>query len=288
MNLIQELFISTIDILKPIVTYFYPLQKTSKHQKQAKNVPNVLCTPSAFLDKSYQEQVQILTIDAIILLVNIGFIGFMSILAIHKNLSHISWTDALIDFCLGHLGADLTSSIVHLMLDNPTTLLHPNEIIKNCAIQFQDHHDKPYDNTLPPLFHILFGKSIAHNSVLFNYFLWQTISGVNYSFFGASMLFWGLYGELAHRMCHSLESQRYEFVKWLMKHKLMIGPEFHNQHHKTYDKNFATVSGVTEPLVWFLTRFETFKFNNPNWVNYVLINNYLIIPSLFLIIKSIF
>ena len=288
MHFLNHLFLSTIDFLKPIVTYFYPAQKISKHEKQAKNVPNFLCTPSAFLDKTYSEQVRILTIDAIIFLVNVGFLGFMSTLAVHKSLSHISWTDVVVDFCLGHLAADFSSSIVHLMLDNPTTLLHHNEIIKNCAIQFQDHHDKPYDNTLPPLFHILFGKSIAHNSVLFTYFIWQTISGVNFGFFGMSFYFWCVYGELAHRMCHSLESQRFEFVKWLMKHKLMISPEFHNKHHKTYDRNFAVVSGVTEPLVWFLTRFKAFAYDNPNWVNYVFINNYFIAPCLFLLVKSFF
>jgi hypothetical protein len=287
MNFINHLFIQTIDIFRPIVTYFYPSQIATKHEKQAKNVPNFLSTPSDFLVKTYTEQVQILTIDAILAFVNLGFIGFMTALAFNKNLENLSWTSAIVDFALAHFAMDFASSIVHLMLDNPTTKLHHNEIIKNCAIQFQDHHDKPYDNTLPPLFHILFNKSIAHNSVIFAHFIWQTTTGINYSYFSLFSFFWAVYSELGHRMCHSLESQRYSFVKWLMKHKLMITPEFHYGHHKTYDRNFATVSGVTEPFVWFISRFENFRTDNPNWVNYVFINNYIVTPCIFFMIKSI-
>lgn len=237
-------------LFKPIVyavDYFYEKEVHSKHEKIAKDVNILTCTPSAFLDKSRKEQVEVLAVDVMLLITNFSLIRGLI-------LTDFPIKNVLFTLFYTYIATDLSSGLLHFTLDNPTTKNHPLPTVRSLAWQFQDHHDKPYDNTLPPLLHTLTNFSFTFvGPLIFNY-IYSYIFNINMGLYSLFIYLFILSSQYVHRSIHYRDDQRSNIIKYLMRLKLVQNVENHHKHHKTFDCYYTTLSGWTDPVIHTLSR----------------------------------
>ena len=176
--------------------------------------------------------------------------------------------------------ADVFSAIVHIVLDNgncgaltpflndksieevsfvrerfPLIYKQSNGFQRTC-FEFQKHHQYP-----SVILHKTFSEvsiSIASITwVLHALLLLCYMTGVMNSslfFFGTLTTCIGTLSQLAHQCAHANES--HVIIQWCQKWGLLISPESHRTHHRTYNRNFAIVNGWSHSLVnWIIQPF---------------------------------
>ncbi len=271
-----------------IVDKLYTNDIHSKHEKQAKDVNNLTCTPSAFLDKTRPEQVKILASDILLLLSNLSLIGGLYYFTYNTlQIPRLNLYDEIVTLIYTYFAIDLTTGLFHFTLDNPATKNHPLITVKNLAWQFQDHHDKPYDNTLPPLLHTLCNFSFATVFPLSLNFLYTYLFHVNmvtYALYSYSL---ALFSQYVHRSIHYREDQRAKYIIFLMKLKLIQSVENHHKHHKTYDCYYTTLNGWTDPVIhFFKKRISKKVYEETDWFAFTMKWFLFGMPVLYIIIRS--
>jgi hypothetical protein len=249
-------------ILQPvdyIMEKFYNVEVHSRHQKLAADANYVSCTPSAFLNKPRERQIRTLSIDLLIHVVNLSIIA-TSVVGANFDLFTV---------CYAYFGIDFMTGIFHLMLDNPVTKVHPISIVQNLAWQFQDHHDKPYDTTLPPLFHTLSNLNALLTIPLLCCKIYGSYFSINMFSLSLSTYLFATMSQWVHRNIHYVASQRTTLFNLLQCFQLVQNTEAHHKHHKTYDCHYATLSGWTDSVLHFLMKnVSAFRYNNPYWFSY--------------------
>lgn len=249
-------------LFKPIVYVvdkFYDNEVHSKHEKITKDVNSLTCTPSAFLDKTRKEQVDILAVDIMLLVTNFSLVSGLIMLDFPmKNI--------LFTIFYTYISTDFATGLFHFTLDNPSMKNHYLPTVKSLAWQFQDHHDKPYDNTLPPLLHTISNFSFAFVGPLICNYLYSYIFNINMGSYSLFIYLFGLLSQYVHRSIHYRDDQRSNFIKYLMRLKLLQNVENHHKHHKTYDCYYSTLSGWTDPFIHILQRVISKEiYQNTDW-----------------------
>lgn len=236
-----------------IVDKYYKVEVHSKHEKLAKDVSSLVCTPSGFLDKTRKEQVEILAVDLMLIISNLSLILGLNVFT--KYILHIpglNWNEFLYTSLFLYFGVDFTSGLIHFTLDNPATKKHPLITVSNLAWQFQDHHDKPYDNTLPPLLHTLCNFSFAIFPPICCNFLYTYFFKVNMVSYSLLSYLLVTFSQYIHRSIHYRDDQRAPYIKMLMYLNIVQNVENHHKHHKTFDCYYCTLSGWSDPLIHYL------------------------------------
>ena len=252
-----QFVMSSID---KVVKLFYHCEVHSKHEKIAKNTSLYCSTSSGFLQKPYPDQVRILTVDTLLVLIN-----FALLLGIKfSELSNMN-SQIVLDLFLSFVLVDLSSGLIHLFLDQPSTKNHRFSIVRQLALQFQDHHDKPYDNTLPPAYHIVFNFTVATIPLIMIFWLTQVVTKVNFYYYSIFTFLFMCIGQYSHRNCHLTDSERMWVCNTLVKANILMNPKNHHKHHKTFDCEYAILSGWTNPLIHALTKCPGFGVDNPRW-----------------------
>lgn len=67
-------------------------------------------------------------------------------------------------------------------------------------------------------------------------------------------------GQWAHRMAHTAESKRPQWVRSAQSCGLLVSPDLHKEHHTTYNDGFPILSGVTAPLIGLLNAWIPNKY----------------------------
>ena len=267
----------------------YTTEVHSKHEKIATSVNSLTCTPSSFLDKPRKEQLEVLAVDVIIFTTNMSLVAGLFWINSWIGISPMSWTNIGWTWLYMYLTMDLATASIHFMLDDPMTKNHPLKTIQNLAWQFQDHHDKPYDNTLPPLFHVLCNFSFALFLPLVFCYIYTLAFKVNYCAYGVAMVSFALLSQYVHRSIHYVDDQRSWWIKQLMRVGLVQSVENHHKHHKTYDCYYATLSGWTDPVMHFMTKYiPRYKHNNPDLFDITMRYMFLVMPIGYAILSKVF
>ena len=89
---------------------------------------------------------------------------------------------------------------------------------------------------------------------IWNAFLFGGISNTSANVMVGSKLAVAYLGQWAHRMAHTCEAKRPQWVKFAQNAGLLVSPALHKEHHTTYDDGFPILSGVTAPLISFLNK----------------------------------
>ena len=97
------------------------------------------------------------------------------------------------------------------------------------------------------------------NLVVLLHFVWNAVifGGISNSSANAmlgSKLAIAYLGQWAHRMAHTSEAKRPQWVKFAQNNGLLVSPALHKEHHTTYEDGFPILSGVTAPLIGFLNK----------------------------------
>lgn len=245
-----------------VIDKIYVNEVHSKHEKIAKDVNSLSCTPSAFLDKPRQAQLEILAVDTLILLANMSLIVAFAGMSKYLHMDSTNWIFSLI---YTFFAFDLGTGLIHFCLDDPFTKQHPIPTVKSLAWQFQDHHDKPYDNTLPPLFHTLFNLNFIIFPAIICNGVFSLVFNVNMTAYNVFCFGFAIFSQYVHRSIHYLENQRAGWMMLLMELGVVQSITNHHKHHKTFDCHYATLNGWSDSLLHFLIHnFKIFKHNNPN------------------------
>ncbi len=274
-------------LFKPIITIvdkFYQREVHSKHEKIAKNVDNMVCTPSAFLDKPRKEQVEVLATDIMLVFTNISLIYSLHYVTTNFwSIPSLTISEILFTFFYTYIATDFTSGIIHFTLDNPATKNHPLYTVRNLAYQFQDHHDKPYDNTLPPLLHVLCNFSFAIIPPLFCNFIYSYLFGINMVLYSVLIYIFVIFGQYVHRSIHYTHSERSKWIIFLMDIKCIQRIENHHLHHKTFDCYYTTLAGWCDPLIHYLkSKLSTAMVEKTDWFAVTMYWSFLIMPSIYI------
>ena len=169
--------------------------------------------------------------------------------------------------------ADVFSAIVHIVLDNGdcgvlTPFLEDKSIeevsfvrerfpliynqstgFQKTCFEFQKHHQYPS---------VILNKTFSEVSISIASITWSLhallllfyMKGIMNSslfFFGTLTTCIGTLCQIAHQWAHTTES--HGIIKWFQTHGILISPESHRVHHRSYDRNFAIVNGWSHSLV---------------------------------------
>ena len=186
------------------------------------------------------------------------------------------------DLCLIPLAlyiADVISGIVHIVLDNGdcgvlTSFLEDKSVeelsivrerfpliynqstrFQKTCFEFQKHHQYPS---------IIVNKTFSEVSISIASITWvlhallllfymTRIMNSSFFFFGTLTTCIGTFSQLVHQYAHATES--HVIIKWFQTWGLLLSPESHRIHHRTYNQNFAIVNGWSNSLLnWFYER----------------------------------
>jgi len=155
---------------------------------------------------------------------------------------------------------DFNSGIVHIVLDNPSTLKWP--AFHGCALGFQNHHDYPTDSLDFP-----YNEAWAC--------LWLSLH--SFAFLSASLLAY-LFNKDDRRSLHwacIIVAVRIEttprsmdfhgwahkdlkelpvLVQWAIRWNLALSETNHLGHHPSYKQDFAVINGWSHPALNYLLR----------------------------------
>lgn len=146
---------------------------------------------------------------------------------------------------------DFYSGLLHIVLDNPEFIQYP--VLGTPCLEFQWHHHIPLDlaskdflqtcgdlNTVASIFGVLFFAFLNNSSIV--------------CCLACFKFLFAYFGQFCHCMAHTPASRRPEWVDFLQSWGVMVSPQEHGVHHKTYDDNFCIGSGVCNPLITWCTR----------------------------------
>ncbi len=156
----------------------------------------------------------------------------------------------LFSFIITFIYSDFYSALLHIVFDNenihiPFSSVIDN-ILKNIANGFHQHHLKPLNIYTNPLSELLFDMEYVGIAFL----LFGCIFG-NLYFFILILCFVQL-GQMAHRNSHTPLSQKSKIIYFFEKYNFIISTEYHHIHHTTYDRNFAVLCGTMDPVLNYL------------------------------------
>eukprot|EP00729_Bicosta_minor_P012344 gene12344-686_t len=174
-----------------------------------------------------------------------------------------------------YLLVDLLSGFLHLILDNPfysQDSTNPlREVIKPLSRGFQEHHKIPtfvsrvsafehcMPMALPCSIHFMVGQLHRHPYVTFH---------------SASILFWLVIMQMAHRWAHAQRKARPWGISTLQDWGFLVHPSEHMKHHRSpYEEQFCIMSGVMNPFLNWVTLgsgIKAFHPRNPAWAAYFL------------------
>ncbi|TFJ81437.1 hypothetical protein NSK_007398 [Nannochloropsis salina CCMP1776] len=161
---------------------------------------------------------------------------------------------ALGAFVLTYLYIDLYGAVLHIVLDNPNFLKLP--LIGEACLEFQFHHIIPHEITVREFRHIaadlngIIGLEYGVNLILFN-----GLTDPAYRCVACCAVLNAYLGQLAHRQAHMRPEKRDAVVAVLQDLGLMVTPDTHRRHHKTYDQGFPILSGWSDAPVTFLYQY---------------------------------
>jgi hypothetical protein len=186
-------------------------------------------------------------------------------------------------FVSGFVG-DLLTGLAHFGFDYVFPAKMP--ILGPIANEFREHHDCP---TLDPSDYIVNLTKGGYASLPLSLIVWVLSEGAHndwmslaiiYTLLGMS--FWALFLHQIHSYAHmgaclspeefklnverisrlpSLDMQRQEFsklfdaanippvIRFLQRCRLMLNPETHNLHHISFESDFSSVNGWSDPLM---------------------------------------
>jgi hypothetical protein len=185
--------------------------------------------------------------------------------------------------------ADVFSAIVHIVLDNGdcgvlTPFLDDKSVeelssvrdrfpliynqstgFQKTCFEFQKHHQYP-----SVILHKTFSEvSISIASItwflhaLLLLFYMTGVMNSSLFFFSTLTTCIGTLSQLAHQSAHAKES--HVIIKWFQTRGILISPESHRIHHRTYNRNFAIVNGWSHSLVnWLIQPFIYYRWISGN------------------------
>lgn len=192
-----------------------------------------------------------------IVFVSLCFLTTLLVQTIRNQLTEEFFVFGIIFFVLGYALADLMTGTVHWFCDSffseNTPLIGPLIIAS-----FREHHTHPQlftqdkfieqDTTsffllLVPL--VLAVGSKSSNIYDLSNYLWHcTLIGLSIGAFGTNLF---------HKWAHQKNPPR--FAKKLQKIGLILTPELHKKHHRSYSESFCVTSGWLNPLLDYINFF---------------------------------
>ena len=130
-------------------------------------------------------------------------------------------------------------------------------------MEFQFHHVIPHEITVRTYRHIaadlngIVGLELGWHVVLFGGLLNPAVRCIVCCAIANAYL-----GQLSHRQAHMLPEKRDPIVNVFQRLGLMLEPDTHRRHHKTYDQGFPILVGWCDALVTFLFQ----KVVGPQWI----------------------
>ena len=145
---------------------------------------------------------------------------------------------------------DFYSGVLHVVLDNPAFCNLP--VVGVPCVEFQWHHTFAHDISTRKLTDVwgdlnplLAMKSAVLLAIMGPTRMVLMVAGVGF--------FWAYVNQFAHRMAHARISQRPAWAQWLQARHILIPPKVHQTHHKTHDRSFPVLSGLSRrPIEWLL------------------------------------
>ena len=152
---------------------------------------------------------------------------------------------------------DVYGAVLHVVLDHPPFVTDP--IIGPGCLEFQWHHAIPRDICSKPFYEVLGDLNViclAHLAIVAaQCYLFEAPGGIStycIALMGACKLGAAFLGQWAHRSAHEFPSKRAAWVNVAQSAGLLVHPDVHHAHHKTYDDAFPILNGWSAPLIKFL------------------------------------
>lgn len=191
----------------------------------------------------------------------------------------------VLSIAMAYLATDFFNGLVHMMVDNNT---HYTSIVGPFIAAFHLHHLKLRYTEKNP-FKIYFTES-GHKFWLVMYLI--VLTGLQKSSFlepnlNLMLVVFGILSsvaELSHFWCHNPPKNN-AIITFLQKNHLLLSLEHHRLHHIHDNRNYAFLSGISNPLLNVIARnhFKGYKNNSDRHVaNYIkrsLEVNATIVPS---------
>jgi palmitoyl-[glycerolipid] 3-(E)-desaturase len=180
-----------------------------------------------------------------------ALLGILATLALLTFTTSPSLSYSLCCLALMFVLVDLYGAVLHIVLDHPAFVNYP--IIGDGCLEFQWHHAIPQDIVRKPFYEAcgdLNMVALLHLGWLAS---WNRgLSNNSANVMAGSKLLLAYVGQYAHRMAHTTDTKRPNWVKCLQNWGILVSPKLHRAHHTTYDDGFPILSGLTAPLVKFL------------------------------------
>lgn len=154
-------------------------------------------------------------------------------------------------FILTYIYIDLYGAVLHIVLDNPNFLKLP--LLGEACLEFQFHHIIPHEITVRSYIHIAADlNGIIGLQYGWHLFLFKGLGDPAFRCLACCAVLNAYLGQLAHRQAHMLPEKRDPVVDVLQRLGLMVAPDTHRRHHKTYDQGFPILSGWCDAPITFL------------------------------------
>lgn len=176
----------------------------------------------------------------------------------------MSWKQHAVMALASFLYTDMLSALLHVTLDNPQ--LNDWPVVGREAQSFQGHHYDPSAITRGGWWQFLQLVHSGQLAICLTFLLHCWGGGAD------TLKLFLLYQQVAmpgmmagHRWSHCLPSRLPAIVAWAHRWGILVSPEHHSQHHAYFDRNFAILSGVTDPITNFLTGPHGMHPHNTSW-----------------------
>lgn len=149
---------------------------------------------------------------------------------------------------LTYMYMELYGAVLHIVLDNPTFLNLP--VIGEPCLEFQMHHFIPHEITVRKYADIC-GDLNVIVSILFaiHMLLYDGLKDGRVMCVVAAGGANAYFGQWAHRQAHMLPNARHPVAVKLQEWGVMVSPDLHRAHHRTYDRGFAILAGWSECIM---------------------------------------
>jgi len=150
------------------------------------------------------------------------------------------------------ISMDMYGAVLHVVLDAPEFIWLP--AIGEGALEFQWHHSIPRDIVSKDFMEVVGDLNwvcFLHLALHLYQFGWEMKSTPANALLAAKLMTAYL-GQWSHRMAHEMDSRRPAWVRAGQSVGLLLAPETHSMHHRTYDDGFPILNGITLPLIRFL------------------------------------
>ena len=202
-----------------------------------------------------QDQGKILTlVKYCVVFVSICFLITLFVQTIRNQLMEEFFIFGITCFVLGYILADLMTGTVHWFCDSffseKTPFIGPIIIAS-----FREHHthpqlftqDKFIEQDTTSFFVLLVPLILAvdpRSSTISDYLWHCTLIGLSVGAFGTNLF---------HKWAHQKNPP--QFAKKLQKLGLILTPELHKKHHRSYSESYCVTSGWLNPLLDYINFF---------------------------------